>query len=40
MKNENFKIIYQSEISSEGIENNRIYDLEKLIIKLKKSLYY
>ena len=38
-ENENFKIIYQSEISSEGIENNKIYDLEKTYNKIKKEVY-
>ena len=36
---ENFKIIYKMEVSTEGIEQNRIIDLEKTFNIIKKNIF-
>ena len=36
---DNFKIIYNLEADLEGIDNNRIFDLEKVFIIIKEKIY-
>ena len=38
-ENENFEIIYKLKVPLEGVENNRISDLEKSFNTIKKNLF-
>ena len=35
----NFKIIYNHEVKSIGLDNNRIFDLEKVLQLIKENIY-
>ena len=35
----NFKILYELEVSLEGIENSKVSDLEKVFNKIKENVY-
>ena len=36
---DNFKIIYNHEVKSIGLDNNRIFDLEKVFTLIKENIY-